>query len=63
VDGFVSIIVYDVVGREVAELVNENKKAGIYLVTFNGNNFSSGVYLCRINSGNYSSSIKMILIK
>jgi len=62
-EGFVTLKVYDIVGREVATLVNENKKAGSYLVTFDGNNFASGVYLCRIHSGNYSSSIKMLMIK
>ncbi len=62
-EGFVTLKVYDIVGREVATLVNENKKAGSYLVTFDGNYFASGVYLCRIHSGNYSSSIKMLMIK
>jgi Secretion system C-terminal sorting domain len=62
-EGFVTLKVYDIAGREVATLVNENKKAGSYLVTFDGNNFASGVYLCRIYSGNYSSSIKMLMIK
>ncbi len=62
-EGFVKLKVYDIAGREVATLVNENKKAGNYLVTFNGNNFASGVYLCRIHSGSYSSSIKMLMIK
>ncbi len=62
-DGFVTIKIYDVIGNKVDILVNENKKADSYVVTFNGSNLSSGVYFCRINSGNYSASIKMMLIK
>ncbi|MCG6959223.1 T9SS type A sorting domain-containing protein [bacterium BMS3Abin03] len=63
VDGFITLKIYDVIGNEVAKLVNENKKAGRYVVTFNGSNLSSGVYFCRITSGNYFAIIKMILIK
>ena len=62
-DCFVTIKVYDIVGREIIALVNENKKAGNYLVPFDGSNFASGVYLCRINTDNYINTTKMILLK
>jgi len=63
VDGFVSIKVYDVIGREVASLVNEHKKAGSYDVTFDGSRLSSGVYLCKMSAAAYSRITKMIIAK
>lgn len=61
--GFVSMKVYDILGKEVAALVNEEKKAGRYTVNFNGSESTSGIYFTRVISGTYSSLIKMILIK
>ena len=63
IDGVVTLIVYDIMGKEVVSLVNENKKAGRYEVTFDGARVASGVYICKMNSTNYSSSIKMIIMK
>ena len=62
-DGLVSIIIFDIMGRKITSLVNENKKAGNYEVYFNGNGLSSGVYFCKMNSGDFTNSIKMLLIK
>lgn len=62
-DGFVTIKIYDVIGNEVDVLVNENKKAGRYVIAFNGSNLSSGIYLCRLSAGSFLSSIKMMLVK
>ncbi|HSW54315.1 MAG TPA: T9SS type A sorting domain-containing protein [Ignavibacteriaceae bacterium] len=62
-DGFVTIKVYDIVGSEIAALVNEEKKAGSYLVTFDGVNLSSGVYICTMSGSNFIKSIKMLMIK
>jgi len=61
--GNVELIVYDVLGNEVAKLVNEHKPAGSYEVSFNGVNLPSGVYIYRIKAGNFSHSRKMILLK
>ncbi len=61
--GFVSLKVYDILGREVAALVNEKKPAGIYKVKFNSENLSSGIYIYRIKSGNYFQTKKMIILK
>ena len=61
--GFISIKVYNILGREVATLVNEEKPAGTYEVHFNGENFSSGIYFYKLKAGNYSSIKKMVLIK
>lgn len=62
-DGFVTIKVYDIVGSEIAILVNENKKAGSYYVTFEGINLSSGVYICTMTGKDFIKSIKMLMIK
>jgi len=67
-DGKVSILLYDISGREVANLVNEVKTAGYYTATFNGANLSSGMYFYRINAtgtgnNNFISTKKMVLIK
>ena len=61
--GFVSLKVYDVLGKEVANLVNEVKAAGSYAVEFNGANLSSGIYYYRIESGSFVNVKKMVLIK
>jgi hypothetical protein len=59
----VSLIVFDVLGRQVAVLVNEPKLPGQYEVTFDGSALSSGIYLCRLTAGPYVHSMKMLLVK
>jgi hypothetical protein len=59
----ISLKVYDILGNEVAELVNEQKTAGRYRVNFNGENLSSGIYIVRLNYNNYYKTIKTTLIK
>ena len=59
----VRLSVYDLLGREVAVLVNERKAAGMYKVTFDGTNISSGIYICRMIAGKYVESRKMVLTK
>jgi len=64
---FVSLKVYDVLGNEVAKLVDEHKPAGEYIVEFNsassGRHMVSGIYFYKLNVGPYSETKKMILIK
>ncbi len=62
-DGYVTLTVYDALGREVASLVNEKKSRGYYNVTFNGENLSSGVYCYSLTSGSKRITKSMILIK
>jgi ligand-binding sensor domain-containing protein len=62
-ESHVQIKVYDVMGREIKELVNDQKKAGSYRINFDGSNLSSGVYLCKINAGRFSGTRKMLLVK
>ncbi|MEK9138716.1 MAG: T9SS type A sorting domain-containing protein, partial [Bacteroidota bacterium] len=59
----VTLKVYDVLGREVATLVNEEKPPGTYSVSWDASNLASGVYFYRLNSGSYSATKKMILIR
>lgn len=59
----VQLRVYDILGTEVATLVNEDKPAGSYEVNFNASEFSSGVYFYKLQTGEFSSTKKMILIK
>ncbi|MEG8946109.1 Ig-like domain-containing protein [Rosettibacter firmus] len=59
----VDLKVYDILGREVAVLVDEIQNPGNYRVTFNASNLSSGVYYYRLKANNYSESKKMILLK
>ncbi|MFN3872459.1 MAG: T9SS type A sorting domain-containing protein, partial [Ignavibacterium sp.] len=60
---FVTLKVFDLLGREVVTLVNEEKPAGVYEVTFDATGLSSGVYLYKLIAGNYSETKKMILIR
>jgi hypothetical protein len=62
-DGIVSLKVYDMLGSEVATLVSDNQKAGVYTIPFYGKDLSSGIYICKITADNFISSIKMILMK
>jgi hypothetical protein len=59
----VRLAVYDLLGREVAVLVNERKQPGTYVVTWNAAGLSSGVYIYRLLAGSYVESRKMMLLK
>lgn len=59
----ITLKVYDILGREVATLVNEEKPAGEYEVEFDGSNLPSGIYFYQLNAGNYIETKKMILMK
>ena len=61
--GFVNLKIYDMLGREVATLVNENKAAGNYTIEWNASNFSSGVYFYKLQVGNNVSVKKMLLLR
>ena len=62
-DGIVTLKIYDILGSEVATLVNEQKAAGKYEINFNASSLASGVYLYKIQSGSFISSKKMLLLK
>ncbi len=60
---FVTLKVYDVLGREIVNLVNEEKPIGNYEVEFNATSLPSGIYFYRLQAGSFVESKKMILIK
>ncbi len=60
---FVKLIIYDVLGREVATLVNQQMQPGSYSVEWNGTNFPSGIYFYKLTAGDFIQSKKMVLIK
>ncbi len=55
--------VFDVLGREVAELVNTEHQAGTYNVTFDASKLSSGIYFYKLTAGNFSETKKMVLMR
>lgn len=61
--GKVSLIVYDVLGREVAKLINEQKDAGSYSVRFDASKYSSGVYFYELKVNGYREIKKMLLLR
>lgn len=60
---FVKMAVYDVTGKEVETLVNENMNAGSFEVDFNASKLTSGIYFCRITAGEFTDVKKMMLVK
>ena len=61
--GKVKLAVYDILGKEIAVLVNGMRNAGSQTATFNAKNFSSGVYFYKLEAGNTVLAKKMILLK
>jgi uncharacterized protein (TIGR02145 family) len=60
---FISLEVFDLLGREVATLVNEQKPAGTYTQKWNAANVSSGIYFYRLQAGNYIQTKKLLVLK
>lgn len=58
-----SLKIYDVLGGEVAALVNEEKSTGIYEIDFNASSLPSGVYFYKLQAGSFSETKKMVLMK
>jgi hypothetical protein len=63
VNSFVTLKVYDILGNEVASLVNEQKPAGEYKVNFDASGLGSGVYFYTLRAGNFVQSKKMVVLK
>ncbi|MBX2977347.1 MAG: T9SS type A sorting domain-containing protein [Ignavibacteriaceae bacterium] len=61
--GFTTLKIYDLLGKEVATLVNEEKQAGKYSIEFNASKLSSGVYLYELRSKEFKSTKKLLLMK
>ena len=63
-DATVNITVYDLLGREVYKLINNDfRKAGVYTVEFTAKNLSSGVYFYRLEAGSFMQTKRMVLLK
>jgi|WetSurMetagenome_2_1015567.scaffolds.fasta_scaffold92504_2 hypothetical protein len=60
---FVNLIVYDITGKVVSRLLNENKSAGKYEISFDGGQLSSGIYFYKLSTSTYSDVKRMILVK
>jgi hypothetical protein len=60
---FVTLKVYDILGREIATLVNEEKPAGSYEVNFDASALSSGIYFYTLKAGKFTETKKLILMK
>lgn len=57
------LVIYDILGREIAQLVNEELKPGKYEASFDASKFASGVYFYKLSAGDYLDIKKMVLIK
>jgi hypothetical protein len=60
---YTTLEVFDILGRRVAVLVNEEKKPGVYTLDFDGSGFASGVYILRLKAGTYTSARKALLLR
>jgi hypothetical protein len=61
--GFVKMVVYDILGREIATLVNESLSPGTYEVEWDATIYPSGVYYYKLAATNYTETRKMVLIE
>jgi hypothetical protein len=59
----VMIKIYNILGREIATLINEQLQPGVYEVTWDGTNYPSGVYFYRLTTKDFSQTRKMVLLK
>jgi hypothetical protein len=60
---FVTLKVFDIMGREVATLVNEELSAGNYLQKWNATKMSSGIYFYRLQAGSFTETKKLVLLR
>ena len=60
---FVTLTVYNTLGQQVAQLVNEQQQAGYHEVVFRGDGLASGVYFYRLDAGSFTSVKKLLLLK
>jgi hypothetical protein len=59
----VQVVIYDILGREIKKLVNEELNPGTYEVEFDGTDLPSGIYFYRLSTDNFIDTKKMVLIK
>jgi photosystem II stability/assembly factor-like uncharacterized protein len=61
--GFIKLVVFDALGREIETLVNEKQSAGTYEATFDGSNYSSGIYFYKLTTNGFNETKRMVLVK
>ncbi|MBL8006913.1 MAG: T9SS type A sorting domain-containing protein, partial [Ignavibacteria bacterium] len=61
--GFVTLKIYDILGKEIKTLINENLNPGKYEIVFNGSGLPSGVYFYKLTAGDFTDTKRMMLIK
>ena len=61
--GEVKLVVYNLLGEQVAELINENKEAGVHTINFNAAELNSGLYIYKLTAGNFSDVKKLMVVK
>lgn len=61
--GFTRLVIFDITGKEITALVNEEEDAGTYEVSWDGSNYPSGVYFCELTTEGFTQTRKMALIK
>jgi hypothetical protein len=62
-DNFVTLKIYNTLGQEITTLVNEEKQAGTYEISFDATHLASGMYFYSISAGNFNQTKKMMLVK
>lgn len=63
ISGFITLKVFDILGKEIATLVNESLQPGIYETTFDASNLSTGIYFYRLRATGFTENKRMVLIK
>ena len=61
--GFVSLIIYDILGKEITKLVNEEKQPGSFIIDFNGGNLPTGIYFYKLEVNTFKDVKRMVIIK
>jgi len=62
-DSFVSIIVYDLLGKKITTLANDHYESGFHNISWDASRYASGIYFVNMVSENYTSSQKLMLVK
>ncbi|OQY70178.1 MAG: hypothetical protein B6D45_11580, partial [Ignavibacteriales bacterium UTCHB3] len=60
---FVKLAVYDVIGNEIAVLVNDERAPGEHVVSFDATNLPGGIYFCRMEADGFNATTKLVLLK
>jgi subtilisin family serine protease len=63
VNAHVRLLIFDVLGRQVSQLVDEDRSAGFHEVAFDGTSLASGLYICRMEAGSFIATQKLLLVK